>query len=40
MDYDSLTDEEIREKLVNAGIPCGPIIGKILKLFSVLSTWH
>ncbi|KAF6029545.1 hypothetical protein EB796_012114 [Bugula neritina] len=33
MDYDSLTDEEIREKLVNAGIPCGPIIESTRKVY-------
>ena len=38
MDFNTLTDEEIRAKLTEAGIPVGPIVGMML-YFSLLTIY-
>ena len=38
MDFNTLTDDEIRAKLTEAGIPVGPIVGMIL-YFSLLTIY-
>lgn len=37
MDYSSLTDDEIRARLTEAGVSVGPIVGKLLAFIAMIN---